>query len=156
MKNFAINFISIFSTKMTANRRVVMVILSALVLSGCTGLVLGTGAALLGSQMITFGEKRTSFYDFGKGEITLFQIGCNFKGTWKNNSDKEQRNVRVDLQALDKDGNTLGVSKLNFYATSPDGTSDSKGHGVWTITGSAMDNQCRRIAAVFAEAYLYK
>lgn len=154
MRNPAMNLISMYSTKMKANNRVMAAILSVLVLSSCVGMALGVGTTLLGSNAIPLGDKNTSFYDFGKGEITLFQHGCFLRGTWKNNSDKIQRNVRVDLQAIDKNGNTLGVGKLTFLSTLPDETSDSRGQGIVWKTGSIIDFHCPGIAGVFAKAYL--
>lgn len=127
-----------FSTKMTANKPVMVALLSVMVLSGCS--------------------KGISSYDFGEGELTLYQSGCLHRGTWTNQTDTIQRKVRVTMQALDESGNTLGNSELTFFATMPDETSDSREQRIdWktsTFSGSDMNLHCRGIAQVSAEAFL--
>ena len=138
------------------SHRVVVAILGVLVLSSCAGAIVGVGAAYIGSQALPLGDAKVSSFDFGKGEITFYQQGCTHRGTWTNHSDMIQRNVRVDLQALDESGSTIGVSQLTFNATLPGETSYSKEQNIaWKQIDSAFYHLCPGITGVFAEAYLF-
>ena len=138
MKHSVPRLVSMFSTKMAANKPMIVAILSVMVLSGC--------------------GKGISSYDFGEGELTLYQSGCLHRGTWTNQTDRIQREVRVTMQALDVDGNTLGDSKLTFFSTMPDETSDSREQRIdWktgSFSGTDMNLSCRGISQVSAQAAL--
>ena len=146
---------NLVSTKLVKYNRVVVALLGVLVLSSCAGAIVGAGAVLIGSQAIPLEDARVSSFDFGKGQITLYQQGCTHRGTWTNHSGKIQRGVRVDLQALDASGSTIGVSQLTFNATLPGETSYSKEQNIaWKQIDSAFYHLCPGITGVFAEAYL--
>ena len=135
----AMNLVSLVSSRLVKYNRVFVALLGVLVLSSCAGAVMGVGAVWIGSKAIPLEDAKVSSYDFGKGQITSYRQGCTHRGTWTNHSDKIQRSVRVDLQALDESGSTIGVSQLTFNATLPGETSYSKEQNIaWKQIDSVL------------------